>query len=100
MHVNGRDKKTLAFTPYLSMNDYAGLATAVLAGAGIGELPPVVQPELLRAGRLVEVMPKWRFRALPLSLVHVGTRHVPRTVRAFTQLAANMSPKLFPPLPS
>ena len=100
MHVNGRDKKTPAFTPYLSMNDYAGLATAVLAGAGIGELPPVVQPELLRAGRLVEVMPKWRFRALPLSLVHVGTRHVPRTVRAFTHIAANMSPKLFPPLPS
>jgi DNA-binding transcriptional LysR family regulator len=100
VHVNGRDKKTLAFTPYLSMNDYAGLATAVLAGAGIGELPPVVQPELLRAGRLVEVMPKWRFRAFPLSLVHLSTRHVPRAVRAFTQLAANMSPKLFQPLPS
>jgi DNA-binding transcriptional LysR family regulator len=99
-HVNGRGKETLAFRPHLSMNDYAGLAAALLAGAGIGELPPVVRPELLCAGRLVEVMPKWRFRALPLSLVHVGTRHVPRTVRAVTHIAANMSPKLFPPLPS
>ena len=40
------------------MNDYAGLATALLAGAGIGDLPPVVEPHLLREGRLVEVMPK------------------------------------------
>jgi DNA-binding transcriptional LysR family regulator len=99
VHVNGRDKETLTFTPYLAMNDYVGLASALLAGAGIGELPPVVKPELLREGRLVEVMPRWRFRAFPLSLVHPGTRHVPRAVRAFTDLAAQMSPKLFPMLP-
>jgi DNA-binding transcriptional LysR family regulator len=99
VHVNGRDKETLTFTPYLAMNDYVGLASALLAGAGIGELPPVVKPELLREGRLVEVMPRWRFRAFPLSLVHPGTRHVPRAVRAFTDLAAQMSPKLFPTLP-
>jgi DNA-binding transcriptional LysR family regulator len=99
VHVNGREKEALNFTPHLSMNDYAGLAAALIAGIGIGELPPVVQPELLRDGRLVEVMPKWRFRAFPLSLVHAGTRHVPRAVRAFSDLAANMSPKLFPTLP-
>jgi len=28
------------------MNDYAGLAPALLAGTGIGDLPPLVQPEL------------------------------------------------------
>jgi len=43
------------------MNDYAGLATALLAGVGIGELPPIVQPELLGKGLLVEVMPTWHF---------------------------------------
>ena len=52
-HVNGNDKETLTFKPYLSINEYSGLATALLAGIGIGELPPIVQPELLRAGRLV-----------------------------------------------
>ncbi len=31
------------------------LVHALLAGAGIGDLPPIVQPELLRDGRLVEV---------------------------------------------
>jgi DNA-binding transcriptional LysR family regulator len=99
-HVNGQDRETLAFTPYLSMNDYAGLAAALLAGAGIGDLPPVVQPTLLREGRLVEVMPDWRFHTFPLSLVHLGSRHIPRVVRVFKDFAAHMAPKLFPTLPS
>jgi len=28
------------------MNDYAGLATALLAGTGIGDLPPLVQTRI------------------------------------------------------
>lgn len=70
------------------MNDYAGLATALLAGVGIGDLPPVAQPELLREGRLVEIMPKWKFRNFDLSLVHAGNRHMPRVVRVFKDFAA------------
>jgi DNA-binding transcriptional LysR family regulator len=100
VHANGKEKKTLMFVPYLSMNDYTGLATALLAGAGIGDLPPVVQPELMRSGRLVEVMPEWRFRVFDLSLVHLGNRHIPRPVRVFKEFAAQMSPTLFPMLPT
>jgi len=99
VHVNGRDKETLNFQPYLSMNDYAGLAAALLAGAGIGELPPIVQPQLVGDGRLVEIMPKWHFRTLDLSLVHPGNRHIPRPVRVFKEFAAEMAPTLFPKLP-
>jgi DNA-binding transcriptional LysR family regulator len=98
-HVNGRDRETLNFDPYLSMNDYAGLAAALLAGAGIGELPPIVQPQLVRDGRLIEIMPKWRFRTLDLSVVHVGNRHIPRPVRVFKEFVAQMAPALFPTLP-
>jgi len=43
------------------MNQYAGLAIALLEGAGIGELRPRSTPEPPREGRLVEVMPDWRF---------------------------------------
>jgi DNA-binding transcriptional LysR family regulator len=99
-HVNGKDKETLTFQPYLSMNDFAGLAHALLAGAGIGDLPPLVQPELLRDGRLVEIMPKWRFRSFTLSVVHLGNRHIPRTVRLFQEFAIQMTPRLFPKLPT
>lgn len=99
-HVNGKDKETLTFQPYLSINEYSGLATALLAGTGIGELPPIVQPELMQAGRLVEVMPKWRFRNVNLSVVHLGNRYAPRPVRVFKEFAAQMAPKLFPRLPT
>ena len=96
----GKHKEALTFEPYLSMNDYAGLASALLSGAGVGELPPLVQPELLRGGRLVEVMPRWRFRILNLSVAHLGNRHIPHAVRLFEEFAARVTPTLFPDLPT
>ena len=100
IHANGRDRETLTFHPHLSINEYAGLAAALLSGTGIGDLPPIVQPELLRDGRLIEVMPKWRFRKFHLSVVHLGNRYTPRSVRVFKEFAAQMAPTLFPNLPS
>ncbi len=100
VHINGKHKETLTFQPFLSMNDYAGLASALLAGAGIGELPPLVQAQLLHQKQIVEIMPKWRFRTFDLSVVHLGNRHVPRPVRAFKDFAAQMAPRLFPALPT
>jgi DNA-binding transcriptional LysR family regulator len=99
-HVNGKDRETLSFLPHLSMNDFTGLASALVAGGGIGDLPPVVQPELVRDGRLVEVMPEWRFRSYDLLMVHLGNRHVTRTLRVFKEFAAQMIPTLFPGLPN
>jgi len=58
-----------------------------------------VQPDLMRDGRLVEIMPKWRFRALNLSLVHPSNRYIARPVRVFKEFAAQMAPTLFPTLP-
>ena len=92
-------EQTVTFQPYISMNDYVGLTPALLAGGGIGDLPPVVQPELMRDGRLVEVMPNWRFRSLDLTLVHLGNRHMPRPLRLFKEFAAQMARTLFPALP-
>jgi hypothetical protein len=78
------------------MNDFVGLAHALQAGAGIGELPPIVRPELMRDGRLVEVMPKWRFETLNLSMVHLGNRYIPRPLRMFKEFATQMAPQIFP----
>jgi DNA-binding transcriptional LysR family regulator len=99
-HVNGKDKETIDFQPSISMNDYAGLAAALLTGAGVGDLPPIVQPQLLRDGRLIEVMPNWRLRTVNLWLVHLGNRFTQRSVRVFKEFAAQMAPKLFPELPT
>jgi len=32
-------------------------------------------------------MPKWRFRASDLYVVHLGNRHIPRAVRVFKEFA-------------
>jgi DNA-binding transcriptional LysR family regulator len=82
------------------MNDYSGLASALLAGAGIGDLPPIVQPQFLLDGRLVEVMSNWRLHTVNLWLVHLGNRFTPRSVRVFKEFAAQMAPKTFPKLPT
>jgi DNA-binding transcriptional LysR family regulator len=100
VHKNGMNKETLTFQPHFSMNDYTGLAPALAAGAGIGELPPVVQPGLIREGRLVEVIPDWRFRTYDLSLVQIGNRHITKPCRLFKDLAVQMAPSLFPDLPT
>ena len=92
--------ETITFKPYLQMNDYLGLSAALLSNAGIGDLPPIVLPELLRDGRLVEVMPAWQFRPFNLSLVHLGNRHMPQHVRLFKEFALQMAPTLFPDLPT
>ncbi len=96
---SGRSE-TLSFQPYLSMNDFAGLAPALVAGGGIGDLPPIVQPHLFRDGLLVEVMPDWHFSAFDLSIVYLGNRQVSRPVRAFKDFAVKMAPTLFPDLPA
>ena len=99
VHANGENTETISFLPHLSMNDYAGLATTLLAGGGIGDLPPLLQPELLQQGRLIEIMPQWQLRTFNLWLVHPGKRHIPRSVRVFKEFAARIAPILFSNLP-
>lgn len=95
----GDETTTTTIQPVLTMNDYAGLAGALAAGAGIGELPPIVRPDLLASGKLVEVMPGWRLRTETLSMVHLSARHIARPLRAFMDFAAQHAPVLFPNLP-
>ena len=99
-HANGQDREVLEFEPYVAMNDYAGLAVALLEGRGIGELPPIVQPDLVRGGHLVEVMPDWHLPVFELTVAHLRDRHLPRAVRVFKEFATQMVPTLFPNLPA
>ena len=100
LHANQRDRETIAFHPCLAMNDYTALVVALLAGAGIGELPPIVQPDLIRAGLLVEVMPEWHLPLFDLTIAHIRTRHLSRAVRVFKEFASQMVPTIFPTLPT
>ena len=93
-------KEAVSFNPYLAMNDYSGLAKALVSGTGIGELPPIVLPELLKKGELVEVMPSWHFEAVDLSIVYLGTRHLTKALRLFKEFTIQVAPTMFSELPT
>ena len=100
IHAIKKESMTLRFQPYLSINDYAAIAPALVAGMGIGELPPIVRSELLNERKLIEVMPNWHLRTFDMWLLHAGNRHLPRSVGVFKEFAARMVPELFPNLPA
>lgn len=97
--TRGDARETVKFHPHIAMNDYLGLATALRSGAGIGELPPIVCPEMVENGTLVEVMSDWHFAAVDVSAVHLGNRHIPRAVRLFKDYAVQTASTLFDDLP-
>jgi DNA-binding transcriptional LysR family regulator len=99
-HVNGLDRELVALVSFLGINDFAGLATALAAGAGVGALPPFVRPDLLREGRLIELMSEWRFPSSELWLLQLGSRNISPTVRAFKAFVADAMPRLCPNMPS
>jgi DNA-binding transcriptional LysR family regulator len=100
IHVNGRDTETVSFQPVIAMNDYTGLIVALLDGCGIGELPPIVQPDLVRSGLLVEIMPDWHLPVFDLTIANLRNRYLPRQVRIFRDFASQMVPSLFGSLPA
>jgi hypothetical protein len=64
---------------------------------GIDDLPPVVQPDLLREANWWRSCQDEKF---DISLVHASYRQIQRVVRAFKEFAAKMAPQLFPRLPA
>jgi DNA-binding transcriptional LysR family regulator len=96
LHTDDRNGITLAIEPCLSVNDPASLVDAVLAGMGIGNLPSMVVGELIKKGRLIELIPQWHFGALEVSVANAGNCHVRWPVQAFTSFAAKFAPALFP----
>lgn len=79
----GDDARCVSFQPDVAFNDYAAVRGAILQGLGIGELPQLLCGELLQAGKLIEVLPDWRFPTIGLHAVHTGARNMPVAVRGF-----------------
>lgn len=63
---------------------------------GIGELPSLVYGAEIDSGRLVEVMPEWRFEPVTLSAVYSDRRNLSRVTRLFKEYCAEKIEELVP----
>jgi DNA-binding transcriptional LysR family regulator len=67
----------------ISADDISFLKKAALAGGGIALLPGFLVPREERSGKLVRVLPDWRFTGSRLHVVYPSARYVPQRVVAF-----------------
>ena len=96
LRSGGAGRETVQVRPLLVTDDVASLVAAALADAGVCALPSMVQPDLIRDGRLLPVMPDWMLEPADLFLMHLGRRHMPRPVQLFKEMATRMVPGLCP----
>lgn len=74
---------TLQLPGALHVNNAQTYEAAALAGLGLIQAPRIGIGQYLESGALVEVLPDFRRRALPVSLVVAHRRNLSRRVRAF-----------------
>jgi DNA-binding transcriptional LysR family regulator len=69
----------------LLVSDAGTLIGACEAGAGIGQILEIGQEQLLRSGRLVELLPEWSDERFPLYAIYPSRLHRAAKVRAFIE---------------
>jgi DNA-binding transcriptional LysR family regulator len=70
-------------TVAMSVNNSDAYSAACLAGLGIIQTPRVGALEALNSGALQEILPEWRARSMPLSIIYPHRRNQSRRVRVF-----------------
>lgn len=80
-----RGEERVEIVPHyvLSVNDARSYMAAVLSGLGAGQLPRVMAADHLTSGNLVELLPAWGVKDIPLYVVYPPNRHLSNKVRVF-----------------
>ncbi|MCA9564487.1 MAG: LysR family transcriptional regulator [Myxococcales bacterium] len=77
----------------VTVNNVDAYQAAAIAGLGIIQVPRVGVLDSFRTGELVEVMPELSCAPMPVSILHIHGRSVPRRVRVVTDwITAIMRP--------
>lgn len=75
--------KELPMRGQVTVNNAEAYVAAAIAGLGLIQTPRSSLEEDLRAGRLVEVLPRLRARPMPVSILYPHRRQLSRRVRVF-----------------
>jgi DNA-binding transcriptional LysR family regulator len=87
--LRGRDgaEQTLRIAPVLISEGVTSIREAVRDGLGVSLLPDWLIKDELVSGDLVQVLPKWKAKDLPIHVVYAGQRVLPTRVSAFIDFA-------------
>jgi DNA-binding transcriptional LysR family regulator len=80
-------EQTLRVSPVLISEGVTSIREAVRDGLGVALLPDWLIKDQLASGDLVQVLPGWKARDLPIHIVYAGQRVLPIRVSAFIDFA-------------
>jgi DNA-binding transcriptional LysR family regulator len=80
----------LASPHRISVNESNAYMAAVLAGLGVAQLVSFMAAPHLASGALVQVLPEWSIRTVPVYVVYPPNRHLSAKVRSFVDWAAEL----------
>lgn len=72
----------------VSVNNSDAYTAACLAGLGVIQSPAGPMRRYIEQGLLVEVLPQWRARPMPVSLLYANRRHLPKRLQMFMEWLA------------
>ena len=76
------------------VNSSLALRQCFLEGIGLGSAPAWLVQDLIDAGKLIHLLPKWEMAPQPVHLVYPSRRYLPLRTRAFLQFMTDRIPSL------
>lgn len=74
---------SLSMAGRVTVNSAEAFIACCVAGLGLIQIPAYDVADLLHAGALVEVLPRWRAAPLPMALLYPHRKHLSRRIQVF-----------------
>ncbi|WP_374077119.1 LysR family transcriptional regulator [Bdellovibrio bacteriovorus] len=82
-YFDGEKYRSIKMNASITVNNTDAYTSACLAGLGIIQVPYVGAKTLLKDGRLIEILPKFKADPMPVSLVYPHRRNLAKRVQLF-----------------
>lgn len=89
-YTHSDEVKFLAMAGNITVNNSDAYSAACLAGFGIAQIPRVGAQDYLEQGKLIEILPQYRARSMPVSLLYANRRNLARRVQVFMDWACEI----------